>query len=95
MQDDDFEWDDDKAATNLSDPQVSFEMARRAFDDSLALHWLDRSEKYDGEDRHAMLGLVDGRLLFVAYTIRGERYHLISARKPERFENRKYHEDER
>ena len=94
MQDDEFEWLDHKAAENLAKHKVSFEVARRAFKDPMALHWWDDTEKYDGEDRYAMLGIVEGRLLFVAYTIRGERYHLISARKPEPFERRMYHENE-
>jgi uncharacterized protein len=35
------------------------------------------------------------RLLVVAYTMRGERIRIISARKAEAFERRWYHEEER
>jgi hypothetical protein len=37
MQDDDFSWDDDKAAQNCRDHGVTFEMARDAFGDSFAI----------------------------------------------------------
>lgn len=33
MRDDRFEWDDEKAATNYVDHDVSFELAKLAFDD--------------------------------------------------------------
>ena len=36
MKDDEFEWDDVKAAQNLADHGVSFEAARLAFDDPFA-----------------------------------------------------------
>ena len=37
MHDDDFEWDDDKAAANLREHGVAFELAREVFADRL--HW--------------------------------------------------------
>jgi uncharacterized DUF497 family protein len=37
--------------------------------------------------------MVDGRLLFVAYTIRNDTIRIISARGAEPHEKRKYHED--
>lgn len=37
MEDDDFEWDDAKAARNLNGHGVSFEVARLAFDDPFAV----------------------------------------------------------
>jgi uncharacterized DUF497 family protein len=46
-----------------------------------------------GEDRFVILGMVDGRLLFVAYTIRNDTIRIISARGAEPHEKRKYHED--
>ena len=33
MQDDEFEWDDDKARINLADHKIDFEDARLVFDD--------------------------------------------------------------
>jgi uncharacterized DUF497 family protein len=40
------------------------------------------------------LGLVEGRLLFAAFTMRGEVIRIISARAAEPFERREYHEQE-
>lgn len=93
MRDEDFEWDDAKAHSNLARHRVSFEMARDALDDPLAVGWLDESERY-GEDRFVMLGLVDDRLLSVVYTMRGDRIRLISARAAEPWERRRYHGDD-
>jgi uncharacterized DUF497 family protein len=92
MQDDDFEWDDAKAASNWRDHGVTFEMARGAFRDPFALEWIDDSQGAQ-EPRYAMIGLSESRLLFVAYTLRGEVIRIISARKAEPYERRRYHDD--
>jgi hypothetical protein len=47
------------------------------------------------EERYAMIAMVENRLLFVAYTIREERIRIISARKAEPHERRKYHDRNR
>lgn len=87
-----FEWDEAKAARNLTDHGVSFDAATMVFDDPFALEWLDDREDY-GEDRYVILGLVDGRLLYVAYTLRGDKIRIISARGAEPHERRAYHEE--
>ncbi len=92
MEDDEFEWGEDKAARNLADHGVSFETARRAFGDCFAAEWQDERERYE-EDRFILLGMVDGRLLHVTYTIRNGRNRIISARGAEPWEKRKYHEE--
>jgi uncharacterized protein len=94
MQDDDFEWDDDKAARNWQDHAVSFEMARDAFRDPFAVEWMDAGQA-PNEERYAMIAMVEQRFLFVAYTLRGDRIRIISARKAEPFERRKYHDENR
>lgn len=92
MTDDDFEWDDAKAASNYVDHAVTFDMARAVFQDPFAIDWLDGREAY-GEDRYSTIGMADGRLLYVAYTMRGNRIRIISARGAEPHERRHYHED--
>jgi uncharacterized DUF497 family protein/DNA-binding MarR family transcriptional regulator/DNA-binding transcriptional regulator YiaG len=92
MQDDEFEWDDTKAALNESDHGVSFEMAGAAFGDPFAIERIDRRHK-DPEERFALLGMVDNRLLFVSYAQRGERIRVMSARKAEPHERRRYHNE--
>ena len=54
---------------------------------------LEYDETDDGDEmRYKVTGMVDGRLLVVAYTIRGEVYRIISARLADRHERRDYHE---
>lgn len=67
-------------------------MARGVLEDPFAIDWLDEREDY-GEARYATVGMVEGRLLYVAYTMRGERIRIISARGAEPHERRKYHEN--
>jgi uncharacterized protein len=52
----------------------------------------DDSKDY-GESRFNLLGMVDGRVLFVAYAMRGEIIRIISAREAEPYERRLYHEE--
>jgi uncharacterized protein len=94
MQDEHFEWDDDKAARNWRNHAVTFEMARDAFKDLFAVEWIDAAQD-TSEDRYGMIGMVENRLLFVAYTMRGERIRIISARKAEPYERRRYHDENR
>ena len=91
MRDDEFEWDDRKATANLRNHGVGFEAARLAFGDAFAVDRDDQRENY-GEDRYALLGMVDDRLIFVAYTYRGDRKRIIMARGAEPYEKRLYHE---
>jgi uncharacterized DUF497 family protein len=85
MNDDEFEWDDAKAAQNYADHGVSFDAAKDVFKDPFAIERLDDREEY-GEDRYSILGMVDGRIIYVVYRI-------ISARGAEPHERRRYHED--
>ena len=94
MQDDDFEWDDAKAAQNWRDHAVSFDAARDAFKDAFAVEWLDDTQDAV-ELRFVLLGMVEHRVLFVAYTLRENRIRIISARKAEPYERRRYHDENR
>jgi uncharacterized protein len=71
-------WDDNKAAANIAAHGVTLESARDVFRDPFALDRLDESEDY-GEVRYAVIGMAEGRLLYVAYTTRGEAIRIISA----------------
>ena len=92
MNDDAFEWDATKAAKNYAAHGVSFAAARDVFKDPFAIEWLDERESY-GEDRLVIIGMVEGRLMYVAYTMRGEVIRIISARGAEAYERRRYHEE--
>jgi uncharacterized protein len=87
---DEFEWDETKAQANLKKHKISFQEARRIFDDLFALIEQDLSEDF-GEDRFLATGVVKGVLVTVVYTERGERIRLISARKANSDEQRRYY----
>jgi uncharacterized DUF497 family protein len=86
-----FEWDPAKAAANEADHGLTFDIGTAVFQDPFALDWRDDREDY-GEDRYVIIGMVDDRVLYVAYTIRGDAIRIISARGAEPRERRQYHE---
>lgn len=97
-----FSWNAAKAASNLKKHGVSFETATRVFFDPFALTEQDRIE--GGERRWQTLGVVEGHLLLlVAHTVSEddtegqpiEVIHIISARRAERKERRRYEEEGR
>ena len=92
MKSDDFEWDDSKAASNLRNHKITFEMARDVFSDPFIVEWIDEGQD-ESEERFAALGMVDNRILFVAYAMRGDAIRIISARLAEPFERRKYYNE--
>jgi uncharacterized protein len=92
MDDGTFQWDDQKAARNYARHGVTFEAARDVFNDPFALDWIDDVQDA-GEQRFATLGMVEGRLLFVAFAMRGDAIRIISARLAEPYERRRYHEE--
>jgi uncharacterized protein len=71
---------------------VALKTAKLVFEDPFALEWLDERYEY-GEERFSILGVVSGRLLFVAYTLRDEVIRIISARLAEPGEKRRYYEE--
>lgn len=87
-----FEWNNDKAASNLSKHQVSFEEAKTVFDDLLYVDFYDPDHSED-EERYLIVGQSSrGRLLIVSYTERGDSIRLISAREVTRTEREVYEE---
>ena len=80
MEDERFEWDDAKSQANQKKHKISFDVACRVFDDQGLIDEPDESMEYD-EDRYKAVGMIDGRMIAVIYTLRGDRIRLISARK--------------
>jgi hypothetical protein len=93
MVDEEFEWDDGKAAANARKHGVTFEEARDVFRDPLAIELLDDREAY-GEDRFVLIGMTQSRVLVVVYVLREQRNRIISARRAEPNERRAYHEQD-
>lgn len=90
MRDDDFEWDDRKAARNERQHGVTFELACLVFDDPNAIDRLDLDEA--DEDRELITGLVGDVLLTVCFVERSKRKRIISARKATHREQIDYEE---
>jgi uncharacterized DUF497 family protein len=86
----DFEWDNAKERANQRKHGVDFQTAARVFLDPYVIEFDDVAA--DGEMRFSAIGLVDGRMLFVSYTMRDDVVRIISARGAEPHEKRKYHE---
>ncbi|MDJ0658945.1 MAG: BrnT family toxin [Crocosphaera sp.] len=84
-----FEWDDSKAKSNEIKHSVSFPFATRVFDDGNRLTVIDERFQY-GEVRYIVLGKIEQRIYVVAYTIRGSVIRLISARKANSREVKRY-----
>jgi uncharacterized DUF497 family protein len=85
-----FEWDEEKARTNLSKHGVSFAEAATVFDDPYCLI-MDDPQHSVGEARFLILGRsVVYRLLLVVHCDRGKAIRIISARPATPSERRSY-----
>jgi uncharacterized protein len=92
VHDGNFEWDDEKAEFNLRKHGITFAMARDVFDDPFILEWTNDSQSHD-EIRFGALGMVEQRILFVAFAMRGDTIRIISARQAVAIERRRYHHE--
>lgn len=84
-----FEWDPAKALANRRKHGIPFFKACEVFKDAGRLEQLDVSNDHD-EERWDVLGRAEDTILFVVYTLRGESFRLISARRATRNEQRHY-----
>ena len=90
MDEDEFEWDAPKAASNFDKHGVTFEAACLVFDDVFAFERCDFDSE-PGEIRYVITGMVSDVILSVVYTERGERIRVISARKATKHEQTEYY----
>ncbi len=74
-----FEWDDEKHRDNLRKHKLAFEDAEHVFAGA-CVTFRDRRIDY-GEARFLTLGYLEGRLVVVTHTPRGENTRIISMRK--------------
>ena len=87
-----FEWDEEKAATNLKKHKVSFEEAKTVFYDPDALLISDPEHSAE-EDRFIIMGISNkSKLLVVCHCYREneEVIRIISARKADDLEIKQY-----
>ena len=89
LHDIDFGWDRQKALVNLAKHDVSFESACEVFFDPMLL--LVKDEVLDNELRTHLIGMtVNWRVLYVIYVMRDETVRIISARRAEPYERKRY-----
>jgi uncharacterized protein len=85
-----FEWDEQKASSNLLKHGVSFDEAVSVFGDAMALTFAD-TDHSEAEDRSRTYGISSrARLLVVVHTERRNGIRIISARKATRYEKSIY-----
>ncbi len=90
-----FEWDPQKAKSNLEKHGVSFEEASTAFQDTLSLTIDDPLHSID-EERLILIGMSqENRILVVVHTERGDNIRIISARKATKEERKSYESNEK
>jgi len=88
-----FEWDRNKAASNISKHGVSFEEALTVFSDSLARMFDDEDHSVE-EHREIVIGhSSQGRLLVVCFTADVESVRIFSGRTATKGERRDYEEN--
>jgi len=84
----DFQWDENKAGSNLGKHGIDFADAVGVFDD---LNAITVDDPNPNEQRFVTIGMnFFGRLLVVAYTWRGDTIRIISARKAIKKERKQY-----
>lgn len=88
-----FEWDDRKAAKNLREHGVSFEVAALVFEDTFRI--VTEDSVVDGEQRWRAIGLADATAILLVIHLeegwKGDTYiRLISARHATPFEREEY-----
>ena len=94
MENPEFEWDDDKALSNLRKHSVSFEEGATIFNDPMVATIADPDHSTK-EERYISIGIsVQDRLLVVVHTEREERIRLISCRKATGAERKFYETNE-
>lgn len=88
--DDRFSWDEEKAVKNAQDHDVTFEEAKKVFDDPCDVEFFDPDHSTPEEPRWIRIGLSERRLLFVVFTLREDRLRIIHARKANKTMERIY-----
>lgn len=85
-----FEWDEDKNQSNIERHGIDFIDAMEIFKQS-RLTSIDRRRDY-GETRKISIGKIYNVVCVVVFTIRNDNIRIISARKANFNERRKYYE---
>jgi uncharacterized DUF497 family protein len=84
-----FDWNPAKCAKNIADRGIDFADVVVGFADPMRKAAVDNRKDY-GEERCNMLAKVNGRVFHLTYTERGKMTWIISARKANKREQRRY-----
>lgn len=84
-----FEWDEIKSQACFDQRGFDFAYITRAFLDPDRIIAPDTRYDY-GEIRFRLMGMIEGRLYIVVYTLRGKLVRIISARKANQRETKHY-----
>ena len=82
-----FEWDEEKRLSNLEKHSLDFSSADLIFDGRPRRTWLS---DFVAERRYLTTALVNGRLVTMVWTERGDRIRVISLRRARDAEEREY-----
>ncbi len=84
-----FEWDENKNNLNIEKHGISFEEAKSIFDDeNNSTEQTNRNDEY----RYKIVGLIFEKLFTVIYTVRNSIFRIISARRANKSEEKKYND---
>jgi uncharacterized DUF497 family protein len=84
-----FDWTPSKCAKNIAERGIDFADVVVGFADPMKKVAKDDRKDY-GEERFNMLARVEGRVFHVTFTVRGAITWIISARKANKREQRRY-----
>jgi uncharacterized protein len=84
-----FDWNAAKCAKNITERGIDFADVLTAFGDPMKKVAKDDRKEY-GEERFNMLAKIKGRVFHITYTGRGKITWIISARKANKREQRRY-----
>ena len=84
-----FKWDSKNAEINLQKHGVHFKSAIAVFADENRLTATDDRKDYK-EERYTTLGRIENRIYVVIYTTASETIRIISARKANKREQKRY-----
>jgi uncharacterized DUF497 family protein len=83
-----FEWYEQKRLENLSKHGIDFLDAKEIWQGEVLE--VPSAQQAHGEQRHIAYGVLDGRIIAVVFTWRGDARRLISARRARRHERQDY-----
>jgi len=85
-----FDWDNNKAVSNVKKHKISFQEAQTVFDDDFSLTIEDEAHSIK-EKRFLTIGhSFSGRLIIISHTFEENKIRIISARKPIKSEREDY-----